>query len=719
MEFGEKIKQLRQEQNLTQEELAEKLYVTRQAVSRWECGARFPDLHMAKKIATIFDVTLDELLSGEEVQKNIEKRPVLESPRDNVVEIILYTVSCVAFLLMLIFDIYQCLPPFYASAERIVMTVIAAGDVVIVGTGLVLSIRKKLKARVLAVIMSAPYFMNLISAIICAIVMPMHTIYIWKVLVSILLYSFFAILIAFYFGSAKRKVPFWGIAGIGIIAILYDIREIMYIPVGISFYELFVGIVYYLGNITLVALLVYQAFVWKEKKRLAVQLAEESDDSVSGKFDGRVSEKTTLSRHVTICKKRTGLSIATAVTAFLVIAVWLVFNIKSGADYTEELSTLSADAFTDSTWENDVVWGDGQLLSGGGDSRVWYTNMETGHSMLLCKDEKCKHNTPECNADFAFGMADIFTYVYQGQIYVGSESASGEIRVTRGNMDGSEKEIVDSMGFAEHTSCSDVLIDDGVVYIAMILSDTSNRRILNEEGDASDSPGTAKIIKFEFATGKFEEIYHFTDSCYQYFITFRYLDGEKLYFDRQWQDIPYEEMYDINNGEELENHNGKEYAEVECLNMKTGELEVLPDYEFGGYIGSQGPIRYFAGNGDCELFNGRIHVEEKQGDDMIKREILLEDFEEEERRTYYSLRRISDGFVLNEDDENEANGRITFYDNEGKKRFQVKNAKKFVIGERDGYYMLGGNSISTAAGYYISKEDIKELNQKKVRIGEE
>ncbi len=711
MEFGEKIKQLRQEQNLTQEGLAEKLYVTRQAVSRWECGARFPDIHMAKKIATVFDVTLDELLSGEEVQKNIEKRPVLENPRDNVVEIILYTVSCVAFLLMLIFDIYQCMPPFYASAERIVMTVIAAGDVLIAGTGLVLSIRKKLKARVLAVIMSAPYFMNLISAVICAIVMPMHTIYIWKVLVSILIYGFFAMLIAFYFSSDKRKVPFWSVAGIGIIAILYNIREIMYFPMGISFYELFVGIVYYLGNITLVALLVYQAFVWKGKKCLAVQLAEESN--------GRVSKKSDISKHVTISKKRTGLSIATAVTAFLVIAVWLVFNIKSDADYMEELSTLSADAFTNSIWEKEVVWGDGQLLSGGGDSRVWYTNMETGHSMLLCKDEKCKHNTPECNADFAFGMSDIFMYVYQGQIYVGSESASGEIRVTRGNMDGSEKEIVDSMGFAGQTSCSDVLIDDGVVYIAMIVSDTSNRRILNEEGYTSDSPGTAKIIKFEFTTGKFEEIYHFTESYYQYFITFRYLDGEKLYFDRQWQDIPYEEMYDINNGEELENHNGKEYAEVECLNIQTGELEVLPDYEFGGFIGSQGQIRYFAENGNCELFNGRIRVEEKQGDNMIKREVLLEDFEKEERRTYYSLCRISDGFVLNEYDENETDGRMIFYDNEGKKRFQVKNAKSFVIGERNGYYMLGGNDISIKAGAYIPKEDIKELNQKKVRIGKE
>lgn len=50
MEFGEKIKQLRQEQNLTQEGLAEKLYVTRQAVSRWECGARFPDIIWQKRL---------------------------------------------------------------------------------------------------------------------------------------------------------------------------------------------------------------------------------------------------------------------------------------------------------------------------------------------------------------------------------------------------------------------------------------------------------------------------------------------------------------------------------------------------------------------------------------------------------------------------------------------------------------------------------------------
>ena len=109
-------------------------------------------------------------------------------------------------------------------------------------------------------------------------------------------------------------------------------------------------------------------------------------------------------------------------------------------------------------------------------------------------------------------------------------------------------------------------------------------------------------------------------------------------------------------------------------------------------------------------------MEEKQGEGVIKKEVVLEDFTGEERKEYYSVSRISDGFVLNESDENETDKRITFYDNQGKKRFQIKNVKTGdVIGEQDGYYILGG----IAAGGYIRKEDIKELNQKWVPIGEE
>ena len=107
VEFGEKIKQLREEKGMTQQTMAEKLYVTRQAVSRWECGARYPDLFTAKKIAQILEVTIDELVSGEEVEKDIKKEPILASPIENTLQSVLYTVAVIAYLLMCIFSVHS------------------------------------------------------------------------------------------------------------------------------------------------------------------------------------------------------------------------------------------------------------------------------------------------------------------------------------------------------------------------------------------------------------------------------------------------------------------------------------------------------------------------------------------------------------------------------------------------------------------------------------
>ena len=64
VEFGEQLRRAREEKGMTQQSLAEQLYVTRQAVSRWECGDRYPDLLTTKKISQILEVSLDDLLSG-------------------------------------------------------------------------------------------------------------------------------------------------------------------------------------------------------------------------------------------------------------------------------------------------------------------------------------------------------------------------------------------------------------------------------------------------------------------------------------------------------------------------------------------------------------------------------------------------------------------------------------------------------------------------------
>ncbi len=67
MEFHEKLQQLRKQRGLTQEELADRLYVSRTAVSKWESGRGYPSIDSLKMIASFYHVTIDELLSGEEL----------------------------------------------------------------------------------------------------------------------------------------------------------------------------------------------------------------------------------------------------------------------------------------------------------------------------------------------------------------------------------------------------------------------------------------------------------------------------------------------------------------------------------------------------------------------------------------------------------------------------------------------------------------------------
>lgn len=73
MEFNEKLQELRKRKGLTQEELAEVLYVSRTAVSKWESGRGFPNIESLKAISKTFSVSLDELLSGEEILAIAEK----------------------------------------------------------------------------------------------------------------------------------------------------------------------------------------------------------------------------------------------------------------------------------------------------------------------------------------------------------------------------------------------------------------------------------------------------------------------------------------------------------------------------------------------------------------------------------------------------------------------------------------------------------------------
>ncbi|MBR4169649.1 MAG: helix-turn-helix transcriptional regulator [Lachnospiraceae bacterium] len=67
MEFNEKLQELRKARSLTQEELAEALFVSRTAISKWESGRGYPNLDSLKEISRFFSVSIDELICTEEI----------------------------------------------------------------------------------------------------------------------------------------------------------------------------------------------------------------------------------------------------------------------------------------------------------------------------------------------------------------------------------------------------------------------------------------------------------------------------------------------------------------------------------------------------------------------------------------------------------------------------------------------------------------------------
>lgn len=68
MTFGEKLKKLRNDNRLTQDELAEKIYVTRTAVSKWETDKGYPSIDSLKQLSNLFHISIDELISDTDIE---------------------------------------------------------------------------------------------------------------------------------------------------------------------------------------------------------------------------------------------------------------------------------------------------------------------------------------------------------------------------------------------------------------------------------------------------------------------------------------------------------------------------------------------------------------------------------------------------------------------------------------------------------------------------
>ena len=103
MELGNKILELRKKLNFSQEQLAEKMNVTRQTISKWELNETTPDIKQAKELSKIFKVSLDKLTDNDINDLVMEKISNTEKLAGLILRVSKYIGIC--FIAMLIIDI--------------------------------------------------------------------------------------------------------------------------------------------------------------------------------------------------------------------------------------------------------------------------------------------------------------------------------------------------------------------------------------------------------------------------------------------------------------------------------------------------------------------------------------------------------------------------------------------------------------------------------------
>lgn len=131
MELNAQIKKYRTELNLSQEELAEKVYVTRQSISNWENGKTYPDIHSLLLLSSLFNVSLDQLIKGdiETMKKEINEAEIVKMKKYStiysifLIAMVLAVVPCMKWLgwfgLIPIMQLFACSMVYAIKIEKI------------------------------------------------------------------------------------------------------------------------------------------------------------------------------------------------------------------------------------------------------------------------------------------------------------------------------------------------------------------------------------------------------------------------------------------------------------------------------------------------------------------------------------------------------------------------------------------------------------------------
>lgn len=271
-EFGENLRKVREEKGITQQTLADYLYVTRQAVSRWEGGSRYPDLMTAKKMAVFLEVSLDELLSDDDMKMYAEKNAILESSVSKRAQTVLISVAFMCSLVLSVIYICNHLIQYgftIESPSEMAKCILLTS---VLGYGIYAALYDKLNPK-MATCISVLYLGTAILTGVVGLVWGVTGFTSFALVGATALNIVFWAICVWFFGSKRNvsPIPLYITAGIyGVIGIINFFSGFaMDIPIEIYRDVVMLHLFALVENMLLLALLVLMAYTLNHKRRLA------------------------------------------------------------------------------------------------------------------------------------------------------------------------------------------------------------------------------------------------------------------------------------------------------------------------------------------------------------------------------------------------------------------------------------------------------------------
>lgn len=271
-EFGENLKKVREEKGITQQTLADHLYVTRQAVSRWEGGSRYPDIMTAKKMSQFLGVSLDELLSDDDMKLYVEKNAILDSPVQKRAQIILISLAFMCSLVISILYLCNLLIQHSYAIESPSETIKSILLTVVFGYSAYAALYDQLNPKITTIIFTIYLGTALLSGLVGGIWSESGSTSAYWFAMSVLNMIFLVLCIRFF---CSRKVvspiPLYLIAGVyGLIGIVHSfVGFTMDTPIEIYRDYFMLNFFALIQSILLLVLLVFMAGTLNRKRKVA------------------------------------------------------------------------------------------------------------------------------------------------------------------------------------------------------------------------------------------------------------------------------------------------------------------------------------------------------------------------------------------------------------------------------------------------------------------